>query len=672
MRCPGMELAEKVRFPCIIFWGFAHFLVLEGFAGTYAYLSDPAQGRVRVPQEEFLDQYTGVALEFSPTPAFQRGGSQRSPLWQLPGYVQEFFPQLLQSLGISSIAVIPTILLAGLTSQFIDSVLGQQRLYFGIPILWITAAAFLCALLLGASQYILARRIQFLLSKSLATRLFEKLFSVPYIYYQRRMQGEVAARLQLGLQTSEVLISQLLSFLLSIWQALLILAFTLFISRTLTLLVLAVISVNLIANAILTQLRFDDNRLLGLEIGKTIGVGLQGVNNIETLKASGLEIDFLSYWQEHFSLVMLLNQRLGQQIALSTLVASGSSFLLSVMVIALGGLLIMNGTLSLGTLVAFQFLQGQVVTPLALIPQLSNVVQMLAGTLGRLEDLSDAETDPYVRSLKGLADPPTDRGTTDAGSAPLSRLRGELQLERLSFGFNAVDPPFLEEISLSLQPGQHLAIVGASGSGKSTVIKLLSGLYKPSSGSIFYDEKTWLDHDDLTIRGAVAYVPQDVFVWNATVWDNITLWRTDFSQEDLVRAATMADLHETIVQHPKAYQRQLRDNGSDLSGGQRQRLELCRAFLRKPSILLLDEATSALDHRSEARVLAHIREAGITTVSVAHRLAAALQSDLILVMDKGRVVERGSPSDLLRTDGAFRRLTQAEESRADQEARRGA
>lgn len=666
-RCPGSGLRSQGRFPCIIFWGFAHFLVVEGFQGEHVYLSDPAQGRLRVSEDEFLDQYTGVVMEFSPTADFQRGGSFESPLWQLPTYLEPFKIQLLQTLLISSIAVVPTILLAGLASQFIDSVLGNQRLYFAIPILWISTAAIVCTLCLGAGQAVLTRRIQFVLSKGLASKLFEKLFSTPYDYYQRRMQGELAARMQLGLQTSEVLIAQLLSFLISIWQALLIMGFTLFISRSLTILVLAVIALNLSISALLTRLRSDQNRLLGLEIGKTIGVGLQGINNVETLKASGLELDFLATWQEHFSKVMRLNQLLGQQIAISTLVASGSSFLLSVLIIALGGLLIMDGQLTLGTLVAFQFLQAQIMVPLGLIPQLSNVIQMLAGTLGRLEDLSSADADPYVRSLNGLNDPAT--SALPSGSAdPAPCLSGALRLNRVSYGFNAVDPPFLQDLNLSLLPGQHLAIVGASGSGKSTLLKLLAGLYKPSSGAILYDEKGWLEYEDSTIRGSVAYVPQDVFVWNGTVWDNITLWQPGFSHEAVTAAAAMADLHDTITQHPDAYRRQLRDNGADLSGGQRQRLELSRAFLRKPSLLLLDEATSALDHLSEARVLAQIRSAGITTVSVAHRLAAALQSDLVLVLEKGRELERGSPSELLQQDSAFRRLSQAEASLKELEA----
>ncbi len=664
-RCSGEELRLKGRFPCVIFWGFSHFLVLEGFAGDVVYISDPAQGRIRVGINEFLDRFTGIVLEFEPGPAFKPGGSVASPLQLLPGYLSPFKQSVALLVLIASANCVPAVMLAGLSAEFIDSMLTDGRTYFGIPILWITLLAIICSLLLQSGTSMILRRCEYLLSKGLAGHLFEKLFSAPYNYYQQRLLGEVATRLTLSLELSKTIVSRLLRYVLSLWQAGLILIVCLLISRSLALMLLTVIVANVALSTTLTRLRFDDNRKLALEIGKTLGVGLQGISNVETLKASGLEIDFLSSWQEHFSAVVEQNQRLGRQIAVSTIVANGSSFLLSALIIGVGGLLIMKGDLTLGTLVAFQFLRGHVTTPLTLLPQLNSLLQQLIGTMGRIEDLNTADHDPYVRSLAPLHQDELSSEPSAEILPSSKRLEGRLRLEKVSFGFNSRNPVFIQDIDFHLNSGQHLAIVGSSGSGKSTLIRLIAGLYHPNSGRIFYDDQTWQELPDMILRSCLAYVPQEVAVFNGSIWDNLTLWQEGYSRKEVERAASMACIHDTVIGHPEAYRRCLRDNGADLSGGQRQRLELCRALLRNPSILLLDEATSALDDATEASVLRNIRDAGITTVSVAHRMTAALQSDLVIVLDAGHEVERGSPTSLLKVESHFGALVKAEREESE-------
>ena len=217
----------------------------------------------------------------------------------------------------------------------------------------------------------------------------------------------------------------------------------------------------------------------------------------------------------------------------------------------------------------------------------------------------------------------------------------------MSYGFNAIDPPFLPALDLDVPAGSRLALVGGSGSGKTTLIRMLAGLLDPLDGEIQFDGKTWEQLDDQLVRGSIAYVPQQVFVFNASIRDNITLWNPDYNDQDLQAAAADAQFLETVTGHPDGFQRQLRDNGSDLSGGERQRLEICRALIRRPSILLLDEATSSLDNLSQRRVLDAVQQRGITVVSVAHRLDAALASDQVLVLAKGQVIERGHPGRLL-------------------------
>ena len=653
-RCSGDQLKREGQFPCVVFWGFNHFLVVEGFDACHAYLSDPAQGRVRVEMEEFLDNFTGIVLEFEPGPEFQTGGLERSPLLSLPATLAPYRHSIAVLLLVSSAQAVLTLLVAGFTSTFIDGFLQNQRFYFGIPLIWLLLITLLAWLALLAGQFLVLRRMELLLSKRLTADLFRKLFQVTFGFYQARFQGEIASRMLLGMETTQVVVAQMLRFGLSLWIGLFVLIFALVISPWLALLVLVVMAGNLILNWWLTDQRYDANRRLAIEQGKAQGKGLQGINNIETLKASGLEFDFLSQWQGSFGNVVTQNQQLGAQMALATITASGSTFLLSALIITAGGLLIIAGKMSLGTLVAFQFLQGQLTAPISSLPQLNATLQQLIGSLGRLEDLKRSDDHPLVRSFA------LPEHSSSPHESPQVRLQGRLDLENLSYSFNPVAPPFISNLSLSIPAGSQLAIVGGSGSGKTTLIRVLAGLYQPSGGRLLFDGQPWEHHGDRLMRDSLAYVPQQVFMFNASIHDNITLWRSGYRLQELEEAASDAQILNTITSHPEAFARHLKDNGSDLSGGERQRMELCRALLRRPSILLLDEATSALDNATQMQVLDALKARGLTVVSVAHRLDAALRSDQVLVMAQGAVVELGSPQELLEQNGAFRVLVESE------------
>jgi len=653
-RCSGEQLKEAGQFPCIVFWGFNHFLVVEGFEGDHAYLSDPAQGRVRVLMEEFLDNFTGVVLEFEPDSNFVPGGRQPSLVWSLIRTLVPYQASLLQLLIVSTGQAVLTLLVAGLTSTFIDSFLQNQRLYFGIPIIWLLLLSIIGWLSLLTIQFVILRRMELLLSKKLTANLFRKLFQVTFDFYQTRFQGEIASRLLLGMETTQVLVARLIRFMSSIWIAALILIFAFIISHWLSLLVLIIMASNLILNWWLTDQRYDANRKLAIEEGKAQGKGLQGINNIETLKASGLEFDFLSQWQANFGNVVIQNQLLGAQMALATITASGSSFLLNALIIAAGGFLIIAGKISLGTLVAFQFLQGQLTAPISSLPQINSTIQRLIGDLGRLEDLRKNKNDPLVRSFQLL------ESEDLVAQKETTKLSGKIELRNLNFGFTPNSEPFIKDLNLTIPAGSQLSIVGSSGSGKTTLIRILAGLYSATSGDLFYDNQPWEQHGDQTMRSSLAYVPQQVFIFNASVEDNITLWNPEYNLHDLEIAAKESQILTTINNHPEAFQRQLKDNGKDLSGGERQRIEICRALLRQPSILLFDEATSALDNATQSKILDTLKKKAITVVNVSHRLDAALRSDAVLVMQNGRAVEYGPPDQLMSKKSTFYDLVQSE------------
>lgn len=654
-RSSAEELRQQGELPCILFWGFNHYVVLEGFDGSYAYLSDPALGRRRLSFAEFVEQFTGVLLRCSPGPGFsRRGGGPGAVLATLLPLLGLFKVNLLQLVLLSVAITVPTLVVAGATSQFIDNYIKLSTLYVGVPIVWVSLVACAVLALLLISQFALLRRMESVLARRFSAELFSSLFSVPYRYYQQRSIGELATRMLIGIQMSQLLVKQCFRFLVSLLQSLLVLVASIFISPTLAVLAAIVLFSAAVLSSLINRAVHEQVISLSIATGKASGEALAAINAMETIKASGLEFSFLKRWMAPFAETLDRNQDIGQANALIAITSSGASFLLAALTIVIGGLEIIDGRLSLGQLVAFQFVEGQIGSAVLALPLISALYQQLQGASGRSNDLLSTEADPLVRSLQPIG--PAQEAIS---------WRGALSIRQLQFGFKAGEPPLLDGIDLDLNPGQHLAIVGSSGCGKSTLIRLIAGLYQPWSGEILYDGLPWLAYPDEVVRSQLAYVPQEVFVFTGTISDNLTLWNPAYDDADQLSAAADACLDAVILGHPDGLQRQLRDNGSDLSGGQRQRLEIARAFLRQPALLLLDEATSSLDNASEAAILAAIQRRRISVISVAHRLTTALAADQVVVMEAGRILEQGPPAVLAANpDGAFSQLLHLEGGKA--------
>jgi ATP-binding cassette subfamily B protein len=478
-------------------------------------------------------------------------------------------------------------------------------------------------------------------------------------FYQQRLQGELASRLLLGLQMTQLLVAQILRFIASIWSSLLLLMLAWLISSWLTMLAIISLAGNVIFNIWITRSREDDNKKLAIEEGKVGGLALQAVSNLEMIKAAGIEFDFLDNWQSAFDEVQNQSQKLGSQLGFSSVAASGSSYLLSVITITLGAGLILLGKLSLGELTAFQFIQQEINAPINLIPQFSTSIQSLQGTLGRLQDLLSVEPDPYARGLQLLN--PSKKQVKPKSAAAEKAINGSLELRNISYRYSNSAPWIFQNLNPSIPAASKLTLVGRTGSGKSTLIRLLAGLTSPSKGEVLLDGQPYLEVSNEQLRSSIAYVPQEIFVFNASFWDNLTVWEPGFERDGVIKAAKMAQIHNTIISHPEGYERILLDNGSDLSGGQRQRLEIARALLREPKVIILDEATSALDNETERKVLEAIWSLGITTLTIAHRLTAALKSDLILVINNGMIEQQGSPQQLLDQEGLFKELYDKEQ-----------
>ena len=431
--------------------------------------------------------------------------------------------------------------------------------------------------------------------------------------------------------------------------------------RLLTGIAVVFASINFFALQLMLRTRVDANLKLAQEYGKVNGVAIAGIQTIETLKASGLESDSFAKFAGYYAKALNAQQDLGLQSQVLTILPTLLSALMTASILTVGGLKVMDGTLSVGMLVAYQSLMAGFLGPIDSLINFGSLLQDLEADLNRLDDVLQNSVDPEVE--KG---PEESKGegekTFSLQQSPITfGLQGYVELQNITFGYSRVEKPLIENFSLSLKPGQRVAVVGSSGSGKSTIAKVICGLYQPWSGEILFDGTPRKQISRSVLTSALAMVEQDIFLFGGTVRENLTLWDSTVAPADLVKACQDAAIHDTILSLPGGYEAKLIEGGMNLSGGQRQRLEIARALVRNPAVLVLDEATSSLDAQTELIIDRNLRRRGCSCVVIAHRLSTIRDCDEIIVLEQGLVVQRGTHEQLWAEGGSYVRLLRSEE-----------
>ncbi len=643
-----LQGVQTVKRPCIVFWNFNHFLVVEGFRHGRVQVNDPATGPRTISMQEFDEGYTGLVLVLEPGSEFKQGGRKPSTITALRSRLTGSVDALVMCIAIGFLLVLPNLAIAAFARVFVDNILIQRMHDWLRPLVLGVIFTALIRTLLSRMQLAHLRRLRINLAATMGGRFMWHILRLPASFYAQRYAGEIGSRLNLNVRIAEILSGRLATTAIDVVTMAFYVAVMIQYDVLLTVIGLSFAALNFVALQHTARLRKDANRRALQEQGKVSGPSIAALQGIETLKASALESDFFARWAGYYARALDAQQSLSVLTQRLVVVPPFLFALASMFILAVGALRVMDGALTIGMLVAFQSLMHSFLAPVGNLVDLGATLQDLEGDLARLDDVLQNPVDPDT------ANPPLET------TPETSRLQGHIEFQNVTFGFNRLAPPLIDNFNLRIRPGQRVALVGPSGSGKSTLIKLLCGLYQPWEGTILFDgqPRTRIPREVLT--DSISLVEQDVVLFAGSVRQNLTLWDSTLPDARLMRACQDAAIYDVVRSLAGGFDAQLIEGGANLSGGERQRLEIARALVHDPTILITDEATSALDPEVEETIGENLRRRGCSTVLVAHRLSTIRDCDEIIVLQRGSIVERGTHDMLMRQRGAYAQLIASE------------
>ncbi|TWP50481.1 NHLP family bacteriocin export ABC transporter peptidase/permease/ATPase subunit [Lentzea tibetensis] len=634
-----------IKPPAVVFWEFNHFLVLEGVGKRWGkpvvFLNDPAQGRRTVTAAEFDESFTGIVLGMEPGPDFRPGGKPPGLLAGLPARMRGTSGLLALSVLASLLLVVVSIATPAFTRAYVDSVLLGGDTSILLPFFSLMAATIgitLVATALRQSFQLRARTISATLSSA---RFFRHLLRLPVGFFTQRSPADVTNRMRSNDDVAEILARDLSTVVIDALVVMVYAGLLWSYNPQLTVLGVAIALLNIVALRLVVRIRANGVNKLAADEAHLLSVSYNGLELIETLKATGGENEYFRKWAGAQAKVLSGQQKLGTPSAMLSVVAPALAALNSAMILLIGGLQAVGGHISIGVLVAFQTLVTSFSAPIARLTSVAGRIQDFGVDVARLRDVENFPPD----ELDAVPEP-----------EDVKRLNGHVRFERITFGYNPLGKPLLEDFSFAVGPGEQVALVGGSGSGKSTATRLISGLYRPWGGQVQIDGVPRADVPRSVLAASVTFVDQDICLFEGTVRDNVTLWDQSIPDEDVITALKDAAIYDVISGRRGGIHSRVEQDGRNFSGGQRQRMEIARALVRNPSVLVLDEATSALDSETELRITDNVRRRGCACIVIAHRLSTIRDSDEILVLDKGVVVERGRHPDLVAAGGRYAAL----------------
>ncbi len=633
--------------PFIVHWNFNHFVVVDRFRRGRVYLNDPAFGPTTLSDADFDRGFTGVVLTFEKDATFQVGGDKPSLIAPLRRRLSGSGRGVAYVVGAGVALVVPGLAAPSFSKVYLDDVVvkGLTEWVPSLLLIMAATAALIFALVFLQQRYLL--RLENRLSLDMSGRFFWHVLRLPVEFFTQRYAGEIGNRVAINDKVAKLLAGDLASTVVNL---LLIAAYAVLLVQydaVLSAITIATAWLNLAVLRYASRVPAMLNQRLAQDRGKLMGTAMGGLQTIETLKATGSESDVFMRWSGYQAKVLNGTRQLQRTM---TLVSALPPFLLAVntaLMLGIGGLRVIDGRLTIGMLLAFQALMFAFLAPVNRMVQLGSVLHEIKGDVTRLDDVLRARPDVGAEAPESVvvAEP---------------KLAGRLELRRVTFGYSRLDPPLLHDFSLTINPGSRVALIGGSGSGKTTVAKLVSGLYAPWSGELLFDGLVRPSVPRSVMNASLAVVDQDICLFEDTVRENLTLWDPTVPEATLIDAARDACIHDDIASRPGGYASHVEEGGRNFSGGQRQRLEIARALVGGPRILVLDEAMSALDTTTEQQIDDNLRKRGCACLIIAHRLSTIRDCDEIVVLDKGRVVQRGTHEELIAASGPYAALIASE------------
>ena len=636
------DLRRLGKFPCIIHWNFNHFVVLDGFRGNKAYLNDPAKGSYSVSMETFDNSFTGICLIFEPNETFAPSGKQKS--------VFSFAMSRLKGARTAVVFVVLTTLISALIGVispafsriFMDRLLTHESPDWFYPFMIALSVMSALQLLISALEAYYSNRINAKLATVGSTSFLWKVLHLPMDFFSQRLAGDIQGRQGSNAGIANSVVNTFAPLALNAIMMVFYLVVMIRYSWILTLVGLASLVVNAFMARIISKKRINITRVSMRDAGKLAGATIAGVEMIETIKASGAENGFFERWAGYQASVnsakvkyAKINQYLG-------MIPAAVSTVTGIVVLTLGIWFAMEGTFTVGMIMAFQGMLSSFSAPATTFISAGQTMQEMRTQMERIDDVMLYREDECYQS--------------EGKQCDLEKLKGNIELKNITFGYSRLSAPIIKDFSLTVKPGERIALVCSSGCGKSTISNLVSGLYQPWNGEILYDGKPLSEVNRDVFTGSIAVVDQEVTLFEDSISNNIKMWDTSIEDFEMILAARDAQIHEEIMRRDGGYNYKIAEGGKDFSGGQRQRLEIARVLAKDPTVVILDEATSALDAKTEFDVVNAIKERGITCIVVAHRLSTVRDCDQIIVLEDGVAVERGTHEELYAKGGLYTRL----------------
>lgn len=632
----SVEGLKVIKNPSIIYWKNNHFVVLEKVRGSIYYIVDPALGKRKISEEEIIANFTNVVIVPNPTNKFTPKSKKESTLDIILPSILTNKLLLIKLFSFSLVLSIITLGIPIVMQQLIDKVTLQREL--DIPMILLFSMLLLVYSFSSFKRGKFLIDIKIILNKSLFGRVFSHLLKVPYKFFEVRSSGDILFRMG-NLDLIKDLISEkVVKGIMEIISLLFILGYMSCKSSVLTAVVIGLFLVYSVFSFIMRNPIKEANIYELMERSKLERIQVEAITAMFAIKVAAIEEQIFKSWNESLDNMLYRYRKQGYLINIYTSFTQVLQTISPFVVLIFGLSLFTKGFITIGEVIAFYSISVMFFATSTSLFQTWNDFLLASNSLERIRDITDAKIEE------------------DNNKERVQNLKGEIELKNVSFSYTQDSEIVLENISLHIKSGQKVAIVGTSGSGKSTLGKLLLGLYNPNTGDVFYDSVNLRNINKKELRKQMGVVPQDIHLFNKSIYENISMGMEDINLEKVRKAAHIAQIGEEIEDMPMNYYTLVSSMGLNLSGGQRQRMALARALINNSKLIVLDEATSSLDSVNEARVANFFKETGCTCVIIAHRLSTIINADVIYVMDKGKIVEFGNHDELISLKGKYYNL----------------